>query len=235
MVFLFAQFLMCNLMELSFFAGFISNANAFLKPLSANEEKMYLEMYKNGDKSARDILIERNLRLVAHVAKKYAQSPQEQEDVISIGTIGLIKGINTFDSQKGTRLATYVAKCIDNEILMSFRGDKKTKNDILLSDPVGTDKEGNEVTLLEKVSADGDSIYDEVSLKMQVCELYEKIRNCLCDRERNIINLRYGLSGGEIYTQNEIAKMMNISRSYVSRIEKKAIEKLREELSMDLL
>lgn len=228
MVFLIAKCLLGSIWQLHFFAGFITGVNSFLKPLSASEEKMYLDMYRNGDKGARDILIERNLRLVAHVAKKYSQSPQEQEDIISIGTIGLIKGINTFDSQKGTRLATYVAKCIDNEILMSLRGDKKTKNDILLNDPVGTDKEGNEVTLLEKISAEGDGIYEEVSLKMQVYELYEKIRSTLVQREKEIIYLRYGLCGGDIYTQNEIAKMMNISRSYVSRIEKKAIEKLRE-------
>lgn len=233
MVFLFAQYLMCNLWRFYYFAGFITSASTFMMPLSADEEKMYLDLYRNGDKSARDILIERNLRLVAHVAKKYSQSPQEQEDIISIGTIGLIKGINTFDSKKGTRLSTYVAKCIDNEILMSFRGDKKAKNDILLNDPVGTDKEGNELTLIEKISAEGDSIYDEVSLKMQVCELYNKIKECLVERERDIIMLRYGLSGGEIYTQNEIAKMMNISRSYVSRIEKKAIEKLRYTMDTD--
>lgn len=233
MVFLFVKYLMCNLWQFHFFAGFITSAGAFLKPLTATEERMYLEMYKKGDKNARNILIERNLRLVAHVAKKYSQTAQEQEDIISIGTIGLIKGINTFDAQKGTRLATYVAKCVDNEILMSLRGDKKSKNDILLNDPVGTDKEGNEVTLLEKISADGDGIYEEVSLRMQVYELYEKIKSTLVQREKEIIFLRYGLCGGDMYTQNEIADMMNISRSYVSRIEKKAIEKLRNAMCMN--
>ena len=234
MVFMLAECIAYGLCQFTLLAGFVSSAGAFMKPLSASDEKMYLDKCKNGDKEARDILIERNLRLVAHIAKKYSQTLQDQEDIISIGTIGLIKGINTFRPDKGTRLATYVAKCIDNEILMSLRGDKRSKNEILLNDPVGKDKEGNEVTLIEKISTEGDSIYDEISLKMQVAQMYEKIKECLSDREREILYLRYGLSGGDIYTQNEIAKMMNISRSYVSRIEKKAIEKLRIALNTEL-
>lgn len=228
------EFILCSIYNISIFAGLVSGAGTFMKPLSASDERMYLEMYRNGDKEAGDILIERNLRLVAHIAKKYSQSLQDQEDIISIGTIGLIKGIKTFNPQKGTRLATYVAKCIDNEILMSLRYDKRSKNEVLLSDPVGKDKEGNEVTLIEKISTEGDSIYDEISLKMQVSQMYDKIHECLSEREQEILYLRYGLAGGDMYTQNEIAKMMNISRSYVSRIEKKAIDKLCVALSTDV-
>ena len=231
MSFLWIEWLIALIPNLYFAAGYITKSGTFSKPLTAKEESMYLEQSGQGNKQAKDILIERNLRLVAHISKKYCQSQQEMEDIISIGTIGLIKGINTFNPDKGTRLATYVARCIDNEILMSLRGDKKTKTEVLLNDPIGKDKEGNEVTLIEKISTEGDSIYDEVSLKMQVCELYDKIKECLEERECEIIKLRYGLCGGNIYTQNEIAQMMNISRSYVSRIEKKAIEKLRVALN----
>lgn len=233
MAFLWIEWLMTILPNLWMFAGVITNSGTFLKPLCAKDEIMYLNLCKQGDKSARDILIERNLRLVAHVSKKYTASGFDSDDIISIGTIGLIKGINTFNPEKGTRLATYVAKCIDNEILMSLREDKKTKNEVLLNDTVGVDKEGNEVSLMEKISTGSDTIFDEVNLRLQVKELYEKMRDSLEKREREILGLRYGLGAGKVHTQSEIASGMGISRSYVSRIEKKAVEKLRDAFERD--
>ena len=171
-------------------------------------------------------MIERNLRLVAHVVKKYSAQGEDTDDLISIGTIGLIKAISTFDVTKGARLATYASKCIDNEILMSFRLEKKRKNDLSLQDPIGTDKEGNEVALIDKLCNDEEDIFEEVNLKMQIVKLYDLIKEKLLDRERTVLILRYGLGGNNSFTQNEIAKKLNISRSYVSRIEKKAIGKL---------
>lgn len=193
------------------------------------EEKVCLERLKNGDEEARNILIERNLRLVAHVSKKYASTNIDQDDLISIGTIGLIKGINSFDSSKNIRLATYVARCIENEILMFLRSSKKTKSEVYLNEPIGKDKDDNEVTLLEVLETDEKSIEEEIDLKMKVKKLYEKMKEVLKDREKNILELRFGLGGKKPKTQNEIASMMGISRSYVSRIETKAISKLTKE------
>ena len=209
-----------------FLLSYVSQANSFKKPLSAEEERKYIMQYKNGDADAKNILIERNLRLVAHVVKKYSAQGAETDDLISIGTIGLIKAISTFDSSKGARLATYASKCIENEILMNFRTDKKRKNDISLQDPVGKDKEGNEVALIDKLCSDDGDVFDEVNLKMQVIKLYEMIKKVLQKREQTVLMMRYGLGGSGVYTQKEIAKMLNISRSYVSRIETKAIKKL---------
>lgn len=214
-----------------FLLSYVSNTNSFKKPLSAEEEREYLVRCKNGDSEAKNILIERNLRLVAHVVKKYAGQNTDTDDLISIGTIGLIKAISTFDIEKGARLATYASKCIDNEILMNFRADKKRKNDISLQDPVGKDKEGNEVTLIDKLCNDEGEVFDEVNLKMQVIKLYDCIKKCLQKREQTVLALRYGLGGCGIYTQKEIAKKLKISRSYVSRIEKKAIKKLTDHFS----
>ncbi len=201
----------------------------FLNLYLGEEEKACLERLKNGDEEARNILIERNLRLVAHVSKKYASTNIDQDDLISIGTIGLIKGINSFDSSKNIRLATYVARCIENEILMFLRSSKKTKSEVYLNEPIGKDKDDNEVTLLEVLETDEKSIEDEIDLKMKVKKLYEKMKEVLKDREKNILELRFGLGGKKPKTQNEIASMMGISRSYVSRIETKAIGKLNKE------
>lgn len=212
-----------------FVVGYIQSSNLFPEPLSSEEEKNCLERLKNGDEEARNILIERNLRLVAHVSKKYASTNIEQDDLISIGTIGLIKGINSFDPSKNIRLATYVARCIENEILMFLRSNKKTNSEVYLNEPIGKDKDDNEVTLLEVLETEDKSIEDEIDLKMKVKKLYEKMKDVLKDREKTILELRFGLGGNKPKTQNEIASMMGISRSYVSRIETKAIGKLNKE------
>lgn len=198
----------------------------FPEPLSIEEEKKYLEEMSNGNDEARNILIERNLRLVAHVAKKYSTSRADQDDLISIGTIGLIKGINSFNVKKGSRLSTYVSRCIDNEILMYLRSTKKLNAEVYLNEPIGKDKDDNVVTLQEVIENPERSIEDEVDLKMKLKILYKKMKEVLQDREKTIIELRFGLGGKKPKTQNEIANMMGISRSYVSRIETKAIGKL---------
>ena len=185
---------------------------------------------KKGDDEARNILIERNLRLVAHVAKKYATSKVDQDDLISIGTIGLIKGINSFNPEKKTRLSTYVARCVDNEILMFLRANKKLGAEVYLNEPIGKDKDDNVVTLQEVLENNERNIEDEVDIKMKVKLLYEKMKSILKDREKTILELRFGLGGKKPKTQNEIANMMGISRSYVSRIETKAINKLSKEI-----
>lgn len=208
--------------------SYVSGGNAFPKPLSAREESEYLERYKNGDMEARNKLIEHNLRLVAHIAKKYTSSTDDSEDLISIGTIGLIKGINSFDPSKGIRLATYAARCVENELLMLMRSRKKTQGEVSLNDPIGTDKEGNRIYLMDVMQSDGGEIFDEIQNRGDIKQLYENIRTELDGRERTIIKLRYGLSNGKFYTQSEVAKRLGISRSYVSRIEKKAIRKLRK-------
>lgn len=193
----------------------------------------YVEAYKNGNEEARNVLIERNLRLVAHIVKKYGSCGNDSDDLISIGTIGLIKAISTFNMDKGTRLATYAARCIENEILMQIRATKKIQNEVSLQDPIGVDKEGNEITLIDLISNDSESVVDEVELKMQVKKLYSKMKATLKSREKIVLELRYGLQNGTSKTQREIAKMLGISRSYVSRIEKKAIKKLSKELKPD--
>ena len=206
--------------------GYIQSGNLFPEPLSSEEEKKYLDLMKAGDEKARNILIERNLRLVAHVCKKYTFSGIDQDDLISIGTVGLIKGINSFNSDKNIKLATYTAKCIENEILMFMRSSKKISNEVYLNEPIGKDKDDNVVTLQEVLENDERNIEDTVDLKLKVKELYKKMKNILQEREQKIIELRFGLRGDKPKTQKEIAKMMNISRSYVSRIETKAIDKL---------
>lgn len=216
-----------------FVIGYVSNANSFPQPLSPEEEQKYIRLYKKGDEEARNILIERNLRLVAHIVKKYSNSTDESDDLISIGTIGLIKAIGTFDNSKGTKLATYAARCIENEILMHIRSNNKKKNEISLQDPIGVDKEGNEITLTEIIGNDPDAVVDEVEMKMQVKKLYNKMKAVLKNREKTVIELRYGLLNGSVKTQREIARMLGISRSYVSRIEKKAIKKLSKELKIE--
>lgn len=213
-----------------FVVGYISNNSLFPEPLNKEEEALYLDKYKQGDEEARNILIERNLRLVAHVCKKYSSTNIDQDDLISIGTIGLIKGINSFEASKGVRLATYVSRCIDNEILMYLRSNKKTNSEVYLEDQIGKDKDDNAVTLQEVLENNEKPIEEEVDLKFKIRNLYDKIQEILKGRERTIIELRFGLNGKEAKTQKQIAKMLGISRSYVSRIETKAIGKLAKEI-----
>lgn len=210
--------------------GYIQSSNLFPEPLSQEEEQIYIQRMKEGDEEARSTLIERNLRLVAHVCKKYAWSGTDQDDLISIGTIGLIKGINSFNSDKNIKLATYTAKCIENEILMFMRSSKKLNAEVYLNEPIGKDKDDNVVTLQEVLENDEKNIEDTVDLKFKIKELYEKMKDVLQDREKKIIELRFGLDKNKPKTQKEIAEMLNISRSYVSRIETKAIGKLSKEL-----
>lgn len=212
------------------FTGYISSNNSFPKPLSRDEEEKYLKLYEEGNEEARNILIERNLRLVAHMVKKYSNTGKDIDDLISIGTIGLIKAISTYDRKKGTRLATYAARCIDNEILMTIRSDKKVKSEVSLQEPIGVDKEGNEISLIDILGTDIDEVINEVDLKLQIKKLYSKMSKVLKEREKTIIELRYGLVDGGCRTQREIASMLGISRSYVSRIEKRAIKKLNKAL-----
>ena len=210
--------------------GYIQSSNLFPEPLTQAEEALYLKQLKEGNEEARNILIERNLRLVAHVAKKYSTSNVDTDDLISIGSIGLIKGINSFNVDKGSKLSTYISRCIDNEILMYLRSTKKLQNEVYLNDTIGEDKDSNVVTLQEVLIADEKTIDEQVDLKLQIKKLYSKISSILKDRERTIINLRFGLDGNKPKTQNEIAQEMGISRSYVSRIETKAIGKLAKEI-----
>lgn len=210
--------------------SYFSSISSFPQPLSNSEEKRYLELFQNGDENAKNILIERNLRLVAHIVKKYSNTGYDMDDLISIGTIGLIKGISSFDPTKCTRLATYAARCIENEILMSIRAGKKQKYETSLYSPIGVDPEGNEISLLDILCTENDTIFDQVDLDIEVKKLYTHIRSTLTTREKEILILRYGLNNEEEKTQREIAEIMGISRSYVSRIEKKALKKLFHEL-----
>ena len=207
----------------------LSSGGSFPKPLSAKEERDYLARAAEGDLEARNILIERNLRLVAHIMKKYYTQASDQEDLISIGTIGLIKGISTFQSEKGTRLATYAARCIENEILMHFRGQKKSATDVSLSDYIETGKDGTSLSLMDVVCSDED-VFEQLSEQELIGRMSRAVQTVLEPREREILRMRYGLSGATPLTQREVAEQCGISRSYVSRIEKKALRKLREEL-----
>ena len=204
------------------------NNQAFPDPLTPEEEEYYLNQMAQGDKGAREKLIEHNLRLVAHIVKKYQNQSDDKEDLISIGTIGLIKAIDSFSPDKGTKLATYAARCIDNEILMLFRSTKKMRNDVSLYDPIGFDKEGNEICLIDVVK-DEEKDLNDVIIQQLAIEKIEKNLNALTERERDIIIRRFGLGNHEEETQQEIAKSYNISRSYVSRIEKRALMKLYRE------
>ncbi len=208
------------------------NEGSFPRPLSAEDEQKYLALAAQGDVSARDILIEHNLRLVAHIIKKYYTQTSDQDDLISIGTIGLIKGISTYNPSKGVRLATYASRCIENEILMHFRTMKKSANDLSLSDSIDQDSEGGSLSLMDVISVE-DNIFEELT-NSEICTLLRRhIKTVLTERERKIISLRYGLSGSKPLTQREVSAMCGISRSYVSRIEKRALEKLRDELIKD--
>ena len=201
------------------------------QPLSAAQETVYLRQYQNGDMHARDILIERNLRLVAHIVKKYMNSGKETDEMISVGIVGLVKAVNTYNFEKGSRLATYAARCIDNELLMLMRGDRKLSREVSLYDPIGTDKEGNEITLLSILEHEDEDIIDQLDKKQSLRELSNILSKVLTPREYFVVIRRYGLYGHHETTQRELAEQLNISRSYVSRIEKKALEKLRLQLN----
>lgn len=207
-------------------------AGSFPKPLSSEEEKKYIELYMEGDMDARNVLIERNLRLVAHIIKKYYTQADDQDDLISIGTIGLIKGISTYRPDKGVRLATYASRCIENEILMHFRSMKKTAGDLSLSDSIDTDREGNSLSLMDVISTP-DDMTENLDAKEMCRKLKLYIDKCLDEREMKIIAMRYGLDNRRPKTQREVAAECGISRSYVSRIEKRALQKLRDEFDRD--
>lgn len=200
---------------------------SFPQPLTASEERYYLQKYTEGDLEAKHILIERNLRLAAHIVKKYQSMEEDTEDLLSIGTIGLIKAVVTFNPDKSVRLGTYAARCIENEILMYLRTKKKSSRELSLYEPIGTDREGNEIQLFDVIETEGEDAHSKVELKEDIRMLYQRVEKELTPRERTVLKLRYGLYHEEEYTQKEIARRLGISRSYVSRIEKGAIAKLR--------
>jgi len=214
--------------ELMLLVSYVKN-NAFPQPLSEEEEEYHLRRMAEGDTQSRNKLIEHNLRLVAHIVKKFDNTGEDLEDLISIGTIGLIKAIENFSPDKGTKLATFASRCVENEILMHLRSLKKTRKDVSLHDPIGTDKEGNEITLIDILGSDNDEVADKVELKIEKSKIYNHL-DILDEREQEVIRGRFGLEqGGEERTQREIAKELGISRSYVSRIEKRALMKLYHE------
>ena len=220
--------LSCALSGLIFFILHVTGAGSFPRPLTAEEERNCLERLKNGDRHARDELIEHNLQLVAHIVKKYYSNTSDQDDLISIGTIGLIKAVNTFDHTKGIRLSSYAARCIENEVLMYFRAAKKSAQDISMNEPIDTDKDGNALTLMDVMSTE-DNIVDNLDCKVKSEQLKRYIAQVLTPRERLIIELRYGLNNDHPLTQREVAARLKISRSYVSRIEKKALQLLKRQ------
>lgn len=205
----------------------IAHGESFPKPLKKAEEEHYLELVSKGDINARNILVEHNLRLVAHIIKKYYQNDSSQDDLVSIGTIGLIKAINTFNPKKNIKLSSYASRCIENEILMHFRNNRKSSQDVSLNDTIDTDKDGNPLTLMDIMASDMD-VAENVDTKLHLEVLQDYIDDCLTPREREIIIRRYGIGGRKVLTQRELAKNLNISRSYISRIEKKALDKLRK-------
>ena len=213
-----------------FMLGYFGSLNSFPKALSKDEEDTLIHKMKEGDKKARDELIERNLRLVAYVSKKFSKEKKDIDDIISIGTIGLIKAINSFNTDKNIRLATYAVRCIENEILMVLRAEKKLVNEVSLEEPIGKDTEGNEISLIDILSLDEESVFSEALKEINQKKLYDAINTCLTEREKEIIILRYGLIDGKCIPQREVAKHFEISRSYVSRIEKKALEKLYDKI-----
>lgn len=219
------------LKNLFIFSSYVTEKSSFPMPLSKEKERYYLEKSKNGDCEAKDILIKHNLRLVAHVAKKYANFG-DNDELISVGSIGLIKAVSTYNPDKGSGLATYASRCIENEILMVLRASKKYKSNLSLSDPIGVDKEGNELTIMDMIADDRDVIED-VERDIVMEKLLEVTKTCLDKREYEIVKLRYGLEGVGMLTQREVADKFGISRSYISRIEKKAIEKIREKIKKE--
>ncbi len=229
---MFLDFLWFIIGKIVFFTGMIGEKNSFPKPLPPDEERKYLLLAKQGDEAAKEKLINHNLRLVVHIAKKYAGT-MENDDLISVGSIGLIKAVNTYEPDKGSHLATYTARCIENEILMLLRSNKKYRNDVSLSDAVGTDKDGNELSLIDLLFESEDGVFAAAERRIEAERLLKDMSRILTPREYRVICLRYGLKGGRCYPQREVACFLKISRSYISRIEKKAIEKLRSHLKKD--
>ncbi len=218
--------------RLFFFTGSVRDRSSYQKPLSAEEEEKYLALAREGDKHAKDMLVKHNMRLVAHIVKKY-NGAAETDDMISVGSIGLIKAINTYKTGHGTRLATYTARCIENEILMLIRAGKKHKGNVSLSDPVGTDKDGNELTLIDLLFEKEDKVFGSVEQSLMQEKFLNAVKTLLTERETVVICLRYALTGGAPLAQREVAQKLKISRSYVSRIEKKALEKLKKGLKRE--
>lgn len=227
---MFESFLNMAINNLMFLVLRVLSTGSFPMPLSKKEESLYLQRFKQGDIEARNKLVEHNLRLVAHIIKKYYSSTNDQDDLVSIGTIGLIKAINTFDDDKGIRLSSYAARCIENEVLMYFRSTKKTSRDISMNEPIDIDKEGNSLTIIDIMSTQ-DTIVDDLDIKIRSGQLRKYMDEVLNEREKRIIMLRYGLDDNEELTQREVAKALGISRSYISRIEKKALQKLKKRFS----
>ncbi len=226
------DFLWLVLGKIVFFTGALTGKTSFPKPLSKEEEERYLERVAQGDKQAKEILIKHNMRLVAHIVKKYSGAA-ETDDLLSVGSIGLIKAIGTYKQGHGSTLATYTARCIENEILMLIRSNKKHKNTMSLSDPVGTDKDGNELTLMDLLFEKEDDVFDKVEKSVQREKLLLQIERLLSEREFKVLCLRYALKGGIPLPQREVASVMKISRSYISRIEKRAVERLRKHLNAE--
>lgn len=216
------------LQDALFLLGYLTRGNAFPKPLSREEEAEMIRRMGEGDSEAREKLIEHNLRLAAHIARKYTVPGCDADDLISIGTVGLIKGIGTFKPDSGTQLSTYCARCIENEILMCLRASQKRKGDVSLHEPIGMDGEGNEITLIDVLGTDGDEVHGEVERRVSLQSVRVLVGQCLTGRERTVIEMRYGLLDGTVHAQQEVAAKLGISRSYISRIEKKAMERLRE-------
>lgn len=215
-----------------FMVSYVSQPTSFPRPLSGEEEEVYAKRWEAGDEEARNILIEHNMRLVAHVVKKYQSSGMDNDDLISIGTVGLIKAVNTYRGDKKSRLATYAARCIENEVLMVLRANRKLQNEVSLQEPIGYDREGNEVSLLDILDSTDEDITEKIDMKYRIKKLYEAMRKNLRPREKRVICMRYGIGDYKEETQKEIAKTLGISRSYVSRIEKKAMQKLLDALRL---
>lgn len=233
MIILLLDFLAGILSYVFFLFGYISNNNLFPEPLSKSEEEYLLKKHFAGDKEAKNKLIEHNLRLVAHIAKKYASSNQENEEYISIGTIGLIKGINSFSSDKGFKLSTYISKCIENEILMNLRNNKKNLGNTSINNIIGTDKDGNDMELIEIMEDTSLDLVDSIYNKQMTKETLDFINNNLNDREKKVMYMRYGLYNNDEKTQQEVADILHISRSYVSRIETKVQSKLKKHINYE--
>lgn len=219
------------LLDETFVVSYVTKGSSFPEPLPEDEEKIYLKKYKEGDLQSKNILIEHNLRLVAYIAKKYTSTGIDSDDLISIGALGLIKAVTTFDDNKGIKLSSYASRCIENEILMSIRAAKRTKKEVSLQEALGIDKEGNEICLIDILGTESDIVFDEVDRKIELKQLYKKTASILKDMDRKIIEMRYGLVDGKRKTQQEIAKIYGFSRSYISRIENRIIKTLKKELN----
>ena len=222
------QLILFFLKDALFLLGYLARGSAFPKPLTREEEAELLSRMAEGDGEAREKLIEHNLRLAAHIARKYTVPGYDADDLVSIGTVGLIKGVNTFKAGTGTQLSTYCARCIENEILMCLRASQKRRGDVSLQEPIGVDTEGNEITLIDVLGTDGGEVHGEVERRVSLQSVRGLVNTCLTGRERTVIEMRYGLRGGDAHAQQEVAKKLGLSRSYVSRIEKKAMDLLRE-------